>query len=101
VKSPFELAVSSIRMLNGRTDGSPQIIQIIERMGQPIYRFDAPTGFPDRASYWMSNGAVIERINFGIALTNNRISGTRIDLKGYADAQAAALALGSPEFQKK
>jgi uncharacterized protein (DUF1800 family) len=81
MKSPFELAVSSIRMLNGRSDGSPQIIQAIERMGQPLYRFDAPTGFPDRASYWMNNGAVIERINFGIALTTNRIPGTRIDLK--------------------
>ena len=101
MKSPFELAVSSIRMLNGRTDGSPQMIQIIERMGQPMYRFDAPTGFPDRASYWMNNGAVIERINFGIALTTNRIPGTRIDLTGYADAQAASLMLGSPDFQKR
>jgi len=101
IKSPFELAVSAIRTLNGRTDGSPQIIQIIDRMGQPLYRYDAPTGFPDRATYWMSNGAEIERINFGIALTANRISGTRVDLKGYPDAQAAALMLGTPDFQKK
>jgi uncharacterized protein (DUF1800 family) len=100
-KSPFELAVSSIRMLNGHTDGSPQMVQTIERMGQALYRYDAPTGFPDRASYWMSNGSVLERINFGIALTTNRIPGTRVDLKGYPDAQAAALVLGSPDFQKK
>lgn len=99
-KSPLELVVSSIRSLGGRTDGSQQLVAILERMGQPLYRFEAPTGFPDRASYWMSNGSLVERINFGIALTANRISGTRIDLKG-ADPKSAALVLGSPEFQKK
>ncbi|HLQ79241.1 MAG TPA: DUF1800 domain-containing protein, partial [Terriglobia bacterium] len=101
VKSPFELVVSAIRLLGGRTDGSPQLVQAIERMGQPLYRYEAPTGFPDRASYWMNNGVLVERINFGIALTSNRIPGTRVDLKGYKDPESAALVLGSPEFQKK
>ena len=81
--------------------GNPQLVQTLERMGQPLYRFEAPTGFPDRASFWMNNGAVVERINFGIALTANRIPGTRVDLKGFKDPESAALVLGSPEFQKK
>jgi uncharacterized protein (DUF1800 family) len=100
-KSPFELVVSAIRSMNGRTDGSPQLVQFIERMGQPLYRFEAPTGFPDRAGYWMSNGVLVERINFGIALTANRIPGTRVSLEGFKDSESAALVLGSPEFQKK
>jgi len=101
IKSPLELVVSSIRALSGRTDGSPQLVQTIDRMGQPLYRFEAPTGFPDRASYWMTNGVLVERINFGIALTSSRIPGTKVDLKEFKDPQAAALYLGSPEFQKK
>lgn len=99
-KSPFELAVSAIRSLGGRTDGGPALVQVIERMGQPLYRFEAPTGFPDRSSFWMSDGSVVERINFGIALTENKFPGTRVDLKG-ADPKSAALILGSPDFQKK
>ena len=100
-KSPLELVVSAIRALDGRTDGSSQLVQTLERMGQPLYRFEAPTGFPDRASYWMNNGVLVERINFGIALTANRIPGTRVDLKGYSNPQSGALYLGSPEFQKR
>jgi hypothetical protein len=49
----------------------------------------------------MSNGVLVERINFGIALTSGRIPGTKVDLKDFKDPQAAALYLGSPEFQKK
>jgi len=49
----------------------------------------------------MSNGVLVERINFGIALSSNRILGTKVDLKDFKDAHAAALYLGSPEFQKK
>jgi hypothetical protein len=71
-------------------------------MGQPLYRYQAPTGFPDRSDFWMSNGLVLERINFAIALTGNRIQGTRVSLAGYNnDARAASLYVGSPEFQKR
>jgi uncharacterized protein (DUF1800 family) len=101
IKSPLELVVSAIRALGGRTDGGPQLAQTIESMGQPLYRFEAPTGFPDRATFWMNNGVLMERINFGIALASNRIPGTRVDLKGFSDPESAALFLGSPEFQKK
>jgi uncharacterized protein (DUF1800 family) len=100
-KSPLELAASSIRLLDGATDGGQQLAQSLERMGQPLYRYQAPTGFPDRADFWLSNGSVLERINFAIALTANRVQGTSVNLTGFADAKAASLYLGSPEFQKR
>src|SRR5205809_2243726 len=37
-KTPFEFAVSAIRLLNGATDGSGQLAQMIARMGQPLYQ---------------------------------------------------------------
>lgn len=101
-KSPLELAASAIRILDGATDGRQPLAQSLERMGQPLYRYQAPTGFPDRSDFWMSNGLVLERINFAIALTGNRIQGTRVSLAGYNnDARAASLYVGSPEFQKR
>jgi uncharacterized protein (DUF1800 family) len=100
-KSPLELAASSIRRLNGVTDGGPPIVQALERMGQPLYRYQAPTGFPDRTNFWMSNGLILERINFAIALTANSIQGTQVRLQGFNDARAAALHVGSPDFQKR
>jgi uncharacterized protein (DUF1800 family) len=81
VKTPFELIVSSIRALGAETDGSPALAQVIARMGQPLYLCQPPTGYPDRASAWVSAGALLERMNFAQALAGNRIPGTSVDLK--------------------
>ena len=60
-------------------DGSPQLGQWIARMGQPLFRYQAPTGYPDRASEWVNTGSLLERLNFAIALTSNRIRGTTVE----------------------
>jgi uncharacterized protein (DUF1800 family) len=102
MKSPFDLAASALRLLQGTTDGGPQLARLISRMGQPLYQYPSPTGFPDKAEHWMSNGALLERINFGIALTANRIPGTRVISGEFNDDPGAtALYVGSPEFQRR
>ncbi|HLQ77160.1 MAG TPA: DUF1800 domain-containing protein [Terriglobia bacterium] len=100
-KSAFGYVVSAIRAVNGETDGNPRLAQLLGKMGQPIYQFVAPTGFPDRTDYWISDGSLIERINFAVNLTSNKIPNTRVQLTSFPDPKAAALYLGSPEFQKR
>ena len=80
VKRPFELAVSAVRTLGAETNGGPQFHQWIARMGQPLYGFQTPNGYSDVAENWVNTGALLERMNFGLALVNNRIPGTRVDL---------------------
>ena len=99
MKSPFELAVSAIRALNGTTDGSRMLAQIIARMGQPLYQYQPPTGFPDRASEWTSNGSIVERLNFAVALAANRIPGTTVSIN--EPPKDVVTKLGSPEFQAR
>jgi uncharacterized protein (DUF1800 family) len=101
MKTPFEYVVSAIRALDGETAGGQQLARAITQMGQPLYQFQAPTGFPDRADYWMSDGGLIARLNFAVTLGSGRIPDTRISLNEFKDAQAAALFLGSPDFQKR
>jgi uncharacterized protein (DUF1800 family) len=84
IKTPFELAVSAVRTLGGETNGGPAFHQWIARMGEPIYGYQAPTGYPDTAEDWVNTGALLERLNFGLALANNRIPGTRINLDRFA-----------------
>ena len=48
-------------------------------MGEPLYGYQAPTGYSDAAETWV-NGGLLERMNFGIALAGNRIAGTKVDL---------------------
>jgi len=100
-KSAFEYVVSSIRAVNGDTNPSQRMAQVLTKMGQPIYQFVAPTGFPDRADYWLTDGTLIERINFAVNLTSNKLPDTRIQLADFPDAKTAALFLGSPEFQRR
>jgi uncharacterized protein (DUF1800 family) len=79
IKSPFELAASAIRALDGNTDGSPRLAQFVAKMGQALYRYQPPTGYPDRAEQWVNTGALLERLNFALALSANRIPGTVVD----------------------
>src|SRR4029434_8305533 len=49
-------------------------------MGEGLYQYQAPTGYPDRAEQWVNTGSLLERLNFGLALASNRIPGTAVDL---------------------
>jgi len=80
VKRPFELAVSAVRTMGADTNGGPQFHQWIARMGQPLYGFQTPNGYSDVAENWVNTGALLERMNFALALVSNRIPGTRVDL---------------------
>jgi hypothetical protein len=83
VKRPFELAISAVRTLGADTNGGPQFHQWIARMGQPLYGFQTPNGYPDVAENWVNTGALLERMNFALALVSNRIPGTRVDLSHF------------------
>jgi hypothetical protein len=79
-KSPFELAVSAVRGLNADVIQPFQLNNWISRMGQKMYFYQAPTGFPDKGQYWINTGSLLNRMNFGLALASGRIPGVRIDL---------------------
>ncbi|HZH96118.1 MAG TPA: DUF1800 domain-containing protein, partial [Flavisolibacter sp.] len=45
-KSPFELAMSAVRSTNAEIVAPYQLYQWITKMGQQMYNYQAPTGFP-------------------------------------------------------
>jgi uncharacterized protein (DUF1800 family) len=108
IKSPFEYAVSCVRALDGTLDPvalvprkqlpreansmvrPPQgggyldinvntLIGQIGTMGEPIFQYQAPTGFPEDSRKWVSSGALISRLNFSLALTQGRIADVKLD----------------------
>jgi uncharacterized protein (DUF1800 family) len=83
IKTPFELAISSIRALGAETNGSPAMLAMLRKLGEAPYGYQAPTGYPDRAEDWVNTGALLERLNFAVAVASNRIPGTKVDLKSY------------------
>ena len=79
-KSPFELAISAVRCLNADIRMPYQLYNWVDKMGQKMYFYQAPTGFPDKGQYWINSGALLTRMNFGLALSSQRIPGIRINL---------------------
>ena len=91
IKRPFELVISAIRTLGAETNGGPQTHQWIARMGEPLYGFQTPNGYSDAAESWVNTGALLERMNFGLAIANNRIAGTRVSLSKLNGDQAKVM----------
>ncbi|MEO6876833.1 MAG: DUF1800 domain-containing protein, partial [Gemmatimonadaceae bacterium] len=65
VKSPFELVASMLRAMNAVPDTTQQTVQLLARLGQPVFGRQTPDGWPDVATSWMNTGALMNRVNLG------------------------------------
>jgi len=81
IKTPFEMTVSAVRAIGADTNGAPQFHRWLAQMGEGLFMCQPPTGYPDAAERWVNTGALLERMNFALALSENRIPGARVDLQ--------------------
>ena len=99
-KSPFELTISAVRALDAGISQPYQLFNWVNKMGQKMYYYQAPTGFPDKGQYWINTGSLLNRMNFGLAIAAQRIPGVTINLAALNDfhepesASAALLTYG-------
>ncbi|MCC8410475.1 DUF1800 domain-containing protein [Mucilaginibacter sp. UR6-1] len=97
-KSPFELAIGAVRGLDATITQPYQLYNWINKMGEKVYYYQAPTGFPDKGQFWINTGSLLSRMNFGLALTSGRIPGVKVNLKALnnnhePESTKAALAI--------
>jgi uncharacterized protein (DUF1800 family) len=90
VKSPFEVVVSAMRALNAAPDSTPRTAQVVAYLGQPIFGHQAPNGWPETGEAWMNTGAILNRINFGMAAAAGRLPGADIRALPALDTIGAA-----------
>jgi uncharacterized protein (DUF1800 family) len=122
VKSPFEFIVSAVRTTGAEINDARPIVRTMQQLGMPLYQCQPPTGYKDTADAWVNTGALVNRMNDALALASGRMPGVRIPTmpppesvlagdmsdttrstiaKAAIPPQALALALGSPEFQRR
>jgi len=129
VKTPFEFVVSAVRATASDVSSAVALVQTVRQLGMPLYFCQPPTGYADKANAWVNTGALLERMNFALALVSGRMRGVEPPAPGPAPAndtlvasalagdispatastlakttdprQSAALTLGSPEFQRR
>jgi uncharacterized protein (DUF1800 family) len=75
VKSPYEFVVSATRAANVEVASALPLVQALRELGMPLYFCQPPTGYPDRADAWVNTGALLNRMNFAVALTEGRLRG--------------------------
>jgi uncharacterized protein (DUF1800 family) len=102
IKSPFEFAVSGVRATGGilvsddflpldkrlaiesgatfgrggdrLASAQRKSLNIgIIQMGEPLFAYQAPTGYPEDSRKWVNTGALIARMNFALALAEHKI----------------------------
>lgn len=90
VKTPFELMVSTARALGADVDQPMPLTQWVTRIGEPLYQCLTPNGYSDKAAAWVSTGALLNRMNFAVALTANKVRGTQVDVDSLVGSDVAA-----------
>jgi uncharacterized protein (DUF1800 family) len=65
----------------------------VVELGEPLFACTPPTGYGENSKKWVSPGALIERLNFALALTQQQIS----DVNFNAQTILAGIDLDHPE----
>ena len=103
-KTPLEFTVSAVRALGGTTYGDLPLVKALDGMGEPLYRAQPPTGWPEVAAPWVNAGALVSRINFALALAGGKVPGTEVALpalSGTATADASVDALAQAVLHRQ
>jgi len=92
VKTPLEFVASAVRATRAEVDDALPLTRQLGNMGMPLYAAQPPTGYSMKAETWVSSSALLNRMNFALALTNGKVKGVKLDA-----AQLAASTPGSPD----
>src|SRR5262249_13379434 len=99
MKTPLEFVTSAVRASGADIQNAQPLAATLNRMGMPLYGMQPPTGYSMKAEAWVNSSALLNRMNFALALGSGRLPGIALDpqtlIPGQppADAQAALAAL--------
>jgi len=101
VKTPLEFVASAVRATGADVEDALPLTRQLHNMGMPLYGAQPPTGYSMKAETWVSSSALLNRMNFALALTSGKIKGVKADAfqmaGGGAQAPDAALTLSTLE----
>jgi uncharacterized protein (DUF1800 family) len=95
VKTPLEFVASAARVSGVDVKNALPLVQFMNRMGMPLYGMQPPTGYSMKADAWVNSSALLNRMNFALALCSGRMPGITLDQRALlhgttpTDAQSA------------
>ena len=89
VRSPFELMVSMVRATGAAIDpdftptadrpATRTISDHLSRLGQPLWGWPTPDGFPDSSEFWVTTSTTLRRWELAGRFGNRTLNGLAID----------------------
>ncbi len=90
VKTPIEFVVSAVRASDANVENYMPLVNAVRAMGMPLYECIPPSGYRWDAATWVSTGALVDRMNFALNLSANRLPGITVQWQPQtADTTAA------------
>ena len=90
VKTPLEFVASSLRATGAQVTDPQPLLATLNKMGEPLYGCQPPTGYSTKSDVWVNSAALLDRMNFGLALANNRLPGTAFDIAQLVSSSPSA-----------
>lgn len=90
VKTPFEFVASSLRATEAQVTDPQPLLATLNKMGEPLYGCQPPTGYSTQSDGWVNSSALLDRMNFGLALATNRLPGTTFDISRLVNTAPAS-----------
>jgi uncharacterized protein (DUF1800 family) len=79
MKTPLEFVASAVRATGADVEDALPLTRQLGNMGMPLYGAQPPTGYSMKAETWVSSSALLNRMNFALALTRGNIRGVKVD----------------------
>jgi len=97
VKTPLEFVASALRATNADVQNGLPLVQQLNKMGMPLYGAQPPTGYSMKAETWVNSAALLDRMNFALALGVGRLPGVKVNLQGDPNLSPAAFGVADGE----
>jgi uncharacterized protein (DUF1800 family) len=79
MKTPLEFVASALRATGANVEDALPLTRQLGNMGMPLYGAQPPTGYSMKAETWVNSSALLNRMNFALALTSGKIRGVKVD----------------------
>ncbi len=106
VKTPLEFVVSAVRASDLQVANPQALVKSLEILGMPLYGMQTPNGYSWKKDDWVSTGALVNRMNFSLVMSDDRMPGTRTEWsellgEGSAGVQPAEYVAGGDAAAKE
>ncbi len=97
-KPPFRFVVSALRAVGADTHAHAPLIEYLVRMGQGVFQYPTPDGYPDKASPWL--GTLLWRWNLAFALASDRVPSVSVPMDKLLHATGASASITANAMER-